>query len=280
MRKNISGFITLPAAIVIAAAIIAIAIIWVNKPETKITDTTNTASNPLLNFGPEINLKPISSADRLLGNPSAPITMLEFSDPSCPYCKIYSSTLEKVIATYVASGTVALAYRSYPLDTPDSQGRILHPNANNESQAIECAGDIGGTEKYWSFITKLYQVTPAVTSQSPNGLDQSQLPIIAKDIGLDVAKFNSCLSSGKWNDKVKADFVDGVNAGVNGTPFTFFILKNPANSEVDKAINAISTQLRLSADMLYLSKDRKILAMSGAMPFEVIQALIETIILK
>ena len=269
-----SGFLTLPTAIVIAAAIIAIAIIWVFKPATPAVTTTKET----VNTGPVISIKPLTAADHILGNPNAPIVMLEYSDTSCPYCRIFNTTMEKVMDTYGATGTVAWAYRNYPLDTPDPQGNILHPNANHESQAMECASEVGGNAKYWAYLKRLYEVTPSVTSSSPKGLDQSQLPIIAKYVGLDVAKFNACLDSGKMKEKIIAQQLDATNAGVNGTPFTIFILRKPAGKTMDEALSTLTVKMRLPSDLIYLSNDRMKLAMSGAMPYDVIRVLIEAIL--
>lgn len=267
MRKSTSGFITLPAAIVIAATIIAIAIIWVKRPVEQAAPTKD-ANNP----AQAINMRPISKDDHILGNPNAPIIMLEYSDPSCPYCKVFGPTMIKVMDTYGASGTVAWAYRSFPLS--------FHPNAVHESEAMECAGDQGGNEKYWAFLKRLYEITPSVSNLTPNGLDQAQLPVIAKYVGLDVTKFNACLSSEKYKARVEADQADGTNAGVNGTPHTVFVLKKPAGKAVDGVISAIATQLQLPPGSLYLSTDRTKLAMSGAMPFEVIQKIVDSILNK
>ena len=113
------GFISTGASIIIAAAIIAIAIIIALKPAGKTTVVTTDNSANTANQGPAINLRPITAADHILGNPNAPIRIVEFSDPSCPYCKIFTPNIEKVMDTYGASGTVAWVYRSFPLDKPD-----------------------------------------------------------------------------------------------------------------------------------------------------------------
>jgi len=130
---------------------------------------------------------------------------------------------------YGPTGKVAWVYRSFPLDKPDENGDILHPNAGHESQALECAASLGGNTAFWKYEEKIYDITPSVTQDTPSGLDQSQLPIIAAGIGLDQAKFNSCLSSGQMKSVVESQFQDGLNAGVVGTP-TSFIVTPSANT--------------------------------------------------
>ena len=102
----------MPTAIIIAAAIIAIGLIVAFKPAGKTT------------------------ADHILGNPNAPIKLVEYSDPSCPFCRLFTPTVEKVMDDYGASGQVAWVYRSFPLDKPDANGDVLHKNAGHESQAL------------------------------------------------------------------------------------------------------------------------------------------------
>jgi protein-disulfide isomerase len=283
MKKTFTcGSITLPAAIVIAAAMIAIAIIWAWRPAGRQAATTSgpNAASSAQSQAITVNLRPITAADHILGNPNAPIRIVEYSDPSCPYCKIFTPNIEKVMDTYGESGTVAWVYRSFPLDKPDANGFILHKNAGHESQALECAATVGGNDKFWIFLKQLYLVTPSVTSQTPNGLDQTQLPVIAKFANIDVAAFNDCLTSGRMSDKVEADYTDGINAGVNGTPFNVFVLSAPAPSTLDQTLTTIIIQMHLQTDSLYLSSDRMKLAMSGAMPYDTMKTLIDALLGK
>ena len=280
MKKNTkSGYISLPSAIVIAATILAIAIIWASGKATPKAVPANTDTVPVTTSqGVNINMRAITSTDHIFGNPNAPIRIVEYSDPSCPFCKMFSPTIEKVADTYGASGNVAWIYRSFPLDKPDANGNILHKNAGHESQAIECAGSVGGNDKYWIFLRRLYAVTPSVTGQTPNGLDQSQLPVIAKFAGIDETAFNTCLDNGQMKAKVEADYVDGVNAGVNGTPFSIFVLSKPAPASIDNVLISINTQLHLPAGSLEISNDRTKIGMSGALPYETFQTIIDTIL--
>ena len=224
--ENRSQLITLPGAIIIAGALIAVSIIWVKSPG-KATDQTAQAQLPNVENS---SMRPISAGDHILGNPNAPIKIVEYSDPSCPFCKIFNPTMVQIMNTYGPTGQVAWIYRHFPLDKPDQNGNILHPNAGRESQAMECAAHLGGNTKFWEYEKLLYERTPAVTGESPNGLDPKQLPVIAKDIGLDPVSFNECLTSNQFKDKVEADYVDGLNAGVTGTPYSIII--TPSGSMV------------------------------------------------
>jgi len=152
------------------------------------------------------------------------------------------------MADYGSSGKVAWVYRSFPLDKPDADGNILHKNAGHESQALECAASLGGNDKFWAFEKQLYQITPSVTSATPNGLDQNQLPVIAKSVGIDTTAFNNCLSSGQFQSKVEADYTDGLNVGVSGTPYS--VLVTPAGNKIPMAGAEPYTTLKAAIDAL------------------------------
>jgi len=214
-----SSFVTLPGAIIIAGALIAIAIIWVRKPVT----TQPVTDGQQLPATAQVNMRPVTSSDHILGNPNALVKIVEYSDTSCPFCKTFNPIMTRIMDEYGPTGKVAWIYRHFPLDKPDQNGYILHKNSGREAQAMECAASLGGNDKFWAYEKRLYEITPSVTSQTPDGLDQKELPEIAKFVGLDVVSFNECLESNQFKDKVEADYTDGINAGVSGTPYSVII---------------------------------------------------------
>jgi len=236
------SLLTIPAAIIIAAAIIAVTLIYILKPSSRAPAAAAQAVTP------QVSMAPVTAADHIFGNPNAEIKIVEYSDPSCPYCKMFNPTMYQVMANYGATGQVAWVYRHFPLDKPDQNGHVLHPNAGHEAQALECAASLGGNDKFWAFEKKLYETTPSVTPDSPNGLDQTQLPVIAKAVGLDTVSFNECLSSGQFKDKVEAQFVDGLNAGVTGTPY--IIILTPSGSKIPLVGSQTYTTMKTAIDAL------------------------------
>lgn len=272
MENKNTNFLNLPSAIIIAGAIIAIAIIYVKKPVTNTVPVANQEQNT------KINLSPITVTDNILGNPNAPIKIVEYSDPSCPYCKIFNSTMTEIMDKYGPTGKVAWIYRALPLDTPDARGNVLHPNAANESRAIECAGILGGSEKFWNYEKKLYELTPSVTSETPEGLDPKQLPVLAKSLGLDVVAFNECLSSDEAKNRVTKQSASGATAGVSGTPTSFFVLSEAINPTAIKYLENALLQYRIPSDLLFVSDDKKMIFMSGAMPVAMVTGIIESLL--
>lgn len=158
------------------------------------------------NFGGVENFEKLKESDHLRGERNARLILFEYSDFECPFCKRFHETAKKVISEY--QGKVAWVYRHFPLDE-------LHPKARKESEATECAAELGGNEAFWKMADKIYEVTP-----SNNGLDLSKLPDYALQIGIDKNKFKSCLDSGRYAKRVEDDYQSGLKAGVNGTPAT------------------------------------------------------------
>jgi len=266
------SILNIPTAIVVAGAIIAGAVLWSAGPRTN----KPVAKQPVDTFAQ--NVRTVTESDHILGNPNAKIKIIEYSDPSCPFCKVFHNTMKKVMEDYGPAGTVAWVYRHYPLDKPDASGRILHPNAGRESQAFECAADQGGNDKFWKYTNRLYEVTPSVTGDAPNGLDMTQLPIIAKYAGLDVEEFNNCLSTNKFKDKVDSDFTDGVNIGIQGTPTSIIVLEKAFPLLVKEKLMNIYEPYKDPTTGEYpirLSADSKMILLGGAMPLETMKATID-----
>jgi protein-disulfide isomerase len=160
------------------------------------------------------NVTPVSSKDHIRGNPNAPVKIVEYSDTECPFCKKFHESMKQVIGEYGKNGKVAWVYRHFPLDQ-------LHSKARKEAEATECAAELGGNDKFWSYLDRLMEVTPA-----NNGLDPAELPKIASYVGLDAVKFNECLTSGKYAQKIEEHVQNAVATGGQGTPWSIVIGKN------------------------------------------------------
>jgi len=254
----------IPGAIVIAGVVIAGAVFMSNGSKT--------ATLAAKSSHPDITLQPVTSADHIQGSSDANIVAVEFSDLECPFCKQYQDTMHKLLDKYGKTKDFAWVYRQYPI--PE-----LHPKAPNEAAASECAAEQGGNDAFWKFIDQVYSVTP-----SNNKLDPAQLPAIAKQIGLDADKFSSCLSSGKFESKVADQVKQAKAAGGSGTPYSILVLKNPLSAAnlqfISDTNDAILQQVRSSKDVLFASSDGKMVAVSGAFPFELIDSIIAQLLKK
>lgn len=253
----------MPIAVVIAGILIAGAVYFSNSNKANgPTAVQPTAENTTVKVF-DLPMNPVSSKDFIRGNPSAKVVIVEYSDTECPFCKQFHGTMKSIVNKLAKDGTVAWVYRNFPL-------KELHPKAPKESEALLCAGKLGGNTAFWDYTDRIYSITPA-----NNGLDASQLPAIAKDIGLDVAKFNACLSSGEMASLVTIDYEDGVKAGGTGTPFSVFVASKPFDKkEVEKFLVDAVIQYRFPVDLFAISNDSKRVSVSGSMPQDFVEKLV------
>ena len=207
------------ATAVLAGLIIGIAIgIGISQlPFFKNATTTasNEGSQKNAQVGQElpvtIELLPVTDKDYTGGAKDPKITIVEYSDPECPFCKMFHETLTEIIKTF--PNDVKWVYRHLPLD--------IHPKAQREAVAMECAGELAGQEGFWKFLDRLMDVTPA-----NNGLDPKELYTIAAFAKLDKTKFAECLDSTRYNAKITAQTDDAIKNGGNGTPFSVIFAPN------------------------------------------------------
>lgn len=155
-------------------------------------------------YPPEAPIGPVDVAvgdkDHIRGNKNAEVTLIEFSDFQCPFCSRYEPTITQALAEY--GDKIRVVYKHFPLDS-------IHPQARPAAEASECAAAQG---KFWEYHDELFA--------NQETLSNSYYGEAAKKLGLDVNKFNTCVTSGAGKAKVDADYQQGIQAGVQGTPHT------------------------------------------------------------
>jgi protein-disulfide isomerase len=159
--------------------------------------------------------------DPTLGDKNAPITLIEFSDYECPFCKSYfDQTLPRIKQKYVDTGKVKIVYRDLPLPFHD-------PMATKEAIAANCARDQRGDEGYFQYHDEIF----TRTKSNGNGLSDSDLEKISQDLGLDLSQFKACIEDERQSEEVKKDLSDARSVNASGTP-TFFIGKSTENGVI------------------------------------------------
>ncbi|MFA4936948.1 MAG: thioredoxin domain-containing protein [Patescibacteria group bacterium] len=108
--------------------------------------------------------------DYILGDSNAQVTVVEYSDLECPYCKRFHPTRQQIMAEF--PGQVRWVFRHFPLN--------FHANAQKEAEAAECAGKLGGAEKYWQFVDKIFERT----TSNGTGFALTDLPKLAEELGI------------------------------------------------------------------------------------------------
>jgi len=167
---------------------------------------------PTQSAGPQI-IQVSLDDDPVKGDPDAPITIVEFSDFQCPFCKrFHETTLPLIQENYIDTGKVKFVYRDFPLES-------IHPNgAIPAAVASECADEQG---MFWQYHDKIFQNQKNWERLAAEDVAK-ELKAYAQELGLNTNQFNDCLNSGKYMDEVNKDFQDAVSYGLTGTP-AFFI---------------------------------------------------------
>lgn len=154
------------------------------------------------------DIKAIQPDDHVLGDRSARITLIEYSDYECPYCKRFQATAHRIVKHY--QGKVSWVYRHFPLS-------FHNPSAEQEAAAAECAAELGGNAAFWEYGDRIFQRTRS----NGHGFPASQLVPLAAEIGLNRTRFRGCLDSDRPLAAVRADLTEGGKAGISGTPANF-----------------------------------------------------------
>ena len=136
----------------------------------------------------------------VLGRADAPVTLVEFTDLECPYCRAFHvGAFERLKREYIDTGKVRFVSRDFPLD--------FHPNARPAAMAVRCAGEQG---KFW-------EMRHAVTLNATK-LGRPTYDRLAGELGLDAGRFSACLADDRHTAAIERDIAEGTKAGVTGTP--------------------------------------------------------------
>jgi protein-disulfide isomerase len=220
-RTSNRGGIFLPIAILVAGLAIAGAI-YMNRSSIDAPKPISIEQPIATKIDAYI---PVDDRDHVLGDiDTAKLIIVDYSDLECPYCKLLHETLVKIYAENKESGKIAWVYRHFPLS--------IHSSAGTLAQASECVAELGGDDEsksFWPFIDKVF------AASDPNvAPDLKQLPIYAKELGIDEKKFNECLASGRYAAKVQEGYTNSFAlTGEEITPFTVFVTDGKAVPLID-----------------------------------------------
>lgn len=175
---------------------------------TGVVAGVNTSATPAPTAPPAVPLT-ISKTDHIRGNKDAKITLVEYSDLECPYCKQFHPTMLELMNTY--QDKIRWVYRHYPLS--------FHQNAQKEAEASECVAKLGGEDAFWKYIDTMYERT----TSNGLGFALDKLGPLALEVGVNQQEFQTCLDTNTYTTRVANDVSDGSNRGINATPTTIII---------------------------------------------------------
>lgn len=205
-----------PVAILIGAIIIALAIIIVRTPYTPKQQNTENPLNTLddlvsyvVSQKNKIEVPEVQNTDHIQGATNPKITIVEYSDLECPFCKVYHETLSDVLTKY--PNDVAWVYRHYPIDS-------LHKKARGEAIASECVAKEKGNQAFWQYINAIFEETT-----SNDSLPASFLSEEALRLGISGETFTSCTTNPEIKNLVDTQVKDAQSIGARGTPYSVLV---------------------------------------------------------
>lgn len=213
---------TIPVAILVGGVIVAGAIYFsMARPQGS---TRSGSGNPAL-------VRPVDSRDHILGSPTAPIMVIEYTDFDCSYCKTFHATMHALIADAGAEGKVAWVLRSFPLTE-------LHPNALKHAEAAECVAEAAGEDHtaFWKFADALFAGQP---------VDPTQYGALAAAAGAPGARFATCYANAATtvDPRIMANRQNALDSGAQGTPYSLVVVAGKTPLVVDGAYTPDALQL-------------------------------------
>ena len=196
----------IPLSIIFGGVVIAVAV-YLATPKAPAPTTLNIAK-----------LTPVRATDHIMGNPAAPVKIIEYCDFESSYCKTLDVTLRQIMADNGASGKVAWVYRQFPVLTK-------HPNALSAAEAAECAAKTGGNDAFWRFTNQLFTHQPTTPSQYGT---------LAANAGLPGTAFASCYANASTTvlAAIQADSANANAMKAPGVPFSLLV----ANGQVPQVM--------------------------------------------
>lgn len=194
----------LPVSILVAGVLIAGSVIYSTGLRNQPTAPDN---QPEVVSGKELE---ITKDDVVLGDINAPVTIIEYSDFQCPFCgRFFFQTESLIRENYIKSNKVKFVYRHFA---------FLGPESRTAANAVECAKDQG---KFWPYHDELFNAEIKDGRENNGNLNKSLFVSIAKNLGLNLTDFTSCLDGDKYAKKVENDYALAQKIGVQATPTTF-----------------------------------------------------------
>lgn len=159
---------------------------------------------------PPVITEDVSDDDPILGDKNAPVTIVEFSDYQCPYCRsFFNDTLPLITEKYIKTGKAKLIYRDLALP--------FHADALPAAVAAECARKQKGDTGYFAYHDKIFEGQNKL-GQGTVEIPAESLQTYAREMKLNMTTFNECVKSEEQQNEAKKDTADAARLGINGTP--------------------------------------------------------------
>lgn len=209
--QNKKGYL-LPASILAAGILIAGSVVYSvgKKSENQIPQPLTGANPTVAPTADLVKALKVGGRDAILGDPKAPVTLIEYGDYQCPFCgRMFTQVEPQLREEYIKTGKVKMVYRNF---------QFLGAESTNAGAAAECAKD---QNKFWVFHDALYNAEIKDGQENSGNLDRNLFVKLAGDSGLDLLSFTSCLDSNKYAAQVERDRAAASAISVNSTPTNY-----------------------------------------------------------
>lgn len=204
--------LTVPVAIVLGGLLVAYAVF---------SSLGGTFSWGGAKHGNPSLVRPVGASDHILGNPTAPVVIVEYCDFTSEYCKGFSDTLNQIVANVGGRGAVAVVYRHFPLSE-------IHPYARAHARAAECVAKVAGNDAFWAFADALFATQPA---------DSTRYGEFARQVDAPGDAFATCYAdaANQVDERIDADRANAKEVGAEGTPYSLVLVKGRTPIVIDSA---------------------------------------------
>lgn len=169
--------------------------------------------NLVYGTGTTVAVAPVTPTDHIIGNPTAPIVIVEYADIESSYTKSFQLTMEQLMTEYADGGKVAWVFRHFPLTT-------VHENAATHALAAECVSSLSLPTTFFRFIDAIHAAAPG-----ENVFNPSQYPLLLSQFGISKADFEACMTNAGFSEKVHKDYANALAAGATGSPFVVLLIE-------------------------------------------------------
>lgn len=208
-------------AIIIAGLIIAGSILLKGSVSDRAAEQAAEQKAATTETPPAVGLAPVTSDDRSLGDPNAPVTVVEYADFQCPFCgRLFTAVEPTLRSQYINTGKVRFVYRDYA---------FLGPESTRAAEAALCANEQG---KFWDYHDYLFSHQ---AGENQGAFSDPNLEKFAATLGLNTTAFNQCFESGKYASAITDSTQGGTQAGVTGTPKGFILKGTTVVDTIDGA---------------------------------------------
>ena len=211
-RKRFLKDLFLPLIVIIAGIIISFSIYVVRVRD----QITNGSGNPEA-------VRPVSPEDHIIGNPSAPIVIVEYADIDSEHSKKLQLTLEQLMTEYAEGNKVAWVYRHFPITE-------LHGDAAMNAHAAECAGSISAPMTFFRFIDAMHAIAPGSVAFNPK-----QHGTLLTQLSLPENSFNACMSARTFEERIHEDYTNALASGATGSPYIILLVEGQAPRTIQGA---------------------------------------------